>query len=93
VRRRAFIKLIAGSATAWSFAARAQPVARMRRIGILLFSKQDLAIIKPLLQGLQALGCIEGKTVTIEYRDAEGSYERLPQAADELVHLNPDVIF
>lgn len=92
MRRRDFIQIIAGSAT-WPLAVRAQQVARKRRIGILLFSKEDLPIISPFLQGLQALGHIDGKTVIVEYRDAEGSYERLPEAADELVRLNPDVIF
>jgi putative ABC transport system substrate-binding protein len=49
--------------------------------------------IGPFLQGLEALGYVDGKTVAIEYRDAAGKYERVPELADELVRLNPDVIF
>jgi putative ABC transport system substrate-binding protein len=40
-----------------------------------------------------ALGYVEGKTVAIEYRDAEGNYDRLAELANELVRANPDVIF
>ena len=65
----------------------------MRRIGVLLLTKQDQTIISPFLRGLEALGYVDGKTVVIGYRTAEGSYERIPAAANELVRLNPDVIF
>jgi putative ABC transport system substrate-binding protein len=65
----------------------------MRRIAVLLFAKQEQANIVPLLRELEALGYIDGKTITVEYRDAEGEYERLPLAANELVRLNPDLIF
>src|SRR5262249_22112794 len=92
MRRRELIGLIAGAA-AWPLSARAQPPERIRRIGILLFAQQDRAVIRPCLEELQALGYIEGKTVAIEYRDAQGDYDRLPQLAAELVHLGPDVIF
>src|SRR5262245_10247460 len=72
---------------------RAQPSARQRRVGILLFSDDDNAVIRPFLQGLEALGYVERTTVAIDYRNAEGKYERLPEMAAELVRLNPDVIF
>ena len=45
-----------------------------------------------LLEGLRELGYVEGKNVTIEYRDAEGNSERLAALAGELVALKPDVI-
>ena len=59
---------------------------------------QDRAIISPFLAGLEALGYVDGKTIAIDYRDGGdrdggGNYERLPEAAEELVRLNPDVIF
>jgi putative tryptophan/tyrosine transport system substrate-binding protein len=92
MRRRDFIALV-GGATAWPLAARAQQPARMPRIGILLFSEQDRAVIDPMLRGLEALGYIDGKTVTIVYRSFEGEFERLPKVIDELIRLNPDVIF
>jgi putative ABC transport system substrate-binding protein len=92
MRRREVIKLI-GSAATWPLAARAQQSVRMRRIGILLYAKEDRVIISPVFGALESLGYIDGKTVTIEYRDAGGLYERLQGAANELVRLQPDVIF
>jgi putative ABC transport system substrate-binding protein len=53
----------------------------------------DRTFIQPCLQELQALGYVDGKTVAIEFRDAEGKFERLPELAAQLVHLDPDVIF
>ena len=92
MRRREFITLVGGAA-AWSLAAHAQQPERMRRMGILLFTEQDREAIKPCLHELEALGYVDGKTVTIEYRDAQGKYERLPELAAELVKLSPDVIY
>jgi putative tryptophan/tyrosine transport system substrate-binding protein len=91
MRRRDFIKGIVGSAATWPLAARAQQTPRMRQIGVLLLAKQDQTIISPFLRGLEALGYVDGKTIVIEYRTAEGNYERLAEAASELVALNPDV--
>jgi putative ABC transport system substrate-binding protein len=65
----------------------------MRRIGVLLFAAEDRAAINPFLGGLEALGYIDGKTIAIAYREAAGNYERAPDLANELVRLNPDVIF
>jgi putative ABC transport system substrate-binding protein len=93
MKRRDFIALCGGAAMGWPLAARAQSLGRMRRIGILLFAGREQEGIGPFLQGLEALGYIDGKTVAIEYRDAAGKYERVPELADELVRLNPDVIF
>jgi putative ABC transport system substrate-binding protein len=93
VKRREFITLIGTAAAAWPLAARAQQPKRIRHIGILLFAEQDRAIIRPCLQELQTLGYVDGKSVAIDYRDAEGRYERLPELAAELVRLNPDVIY
>ncbi len=63
------------------------------RIGFLLFNTPQAEPIGPLLQGLQAMGYVDGKTVAIEYRFAEGRHERLPDLAAQLVQLKPDVIF
>ena len=98
MKRRDFIALLSSMACAWPLTAQAQQAARRRRIGILLFAGQDRAIISPFLAGLEALGYIDGKTIAIDYRDGGdhdggGNYERLPEAAEELVRLNPDVIF
>lgn len=93
IPRRAFMAVIAGGLLGAPLAAEAQRPDRIRRIGILLFSQQDLAVITPCLQELKALGYVAGKTIAMEYRDAEGKYERLAGLAVELVRLGPDVIF
>ena len=91
MKRRDFISFVGGAAaTAWPLAARAQQAKRMPKVGILLFAQADLAVIDPFVRGLEALGYVDGKTVSLEYRDAGGNYERLPRLADELVRLNPD---
>jgi len=93
MKRRDFISFVGGAAaTAWPLAARAQQAKRMPKVGILLFAQADLAVIDPFVRGLETLGYVDGKTVSLEYRDAGGNYERLPRLADELVRLNPDVI-
>jgi putative ABC transport system substrate-binding protein len=77
MRRREFITLLGGAAAAvWPLAARAQQSERLRRIGVLRFSKQEEIVINSLLRGLQMLGYVDGKSVVIEYRDPEGNYER-----------------
>jgi putative ABC transport system substrate-binding protein len=83
MKRRDFMTLVGGAAAAWPLAARAQQAKRIPRIGILLFAKADLAVIDPLLRGLETLGYVDGKTVSLEYRDAGGNYERASQLADE----------
>ena len=93
IGRRELLVAVGSAAAAWPIGARAQQSVRVRRIGILLYSQQELPVIRPCLQELETLGYVDGKTVAIEYRDAEGKYERLPPLAAELVRLNPDVIF
>ena len=73
-----------------TFAGEAQPVGKGRRIGYLTVgpSQPD----EELERALRNLGWIKGQNLVIEYRWAEGKYERLPALADELVRLNVDVI-
>ena len=92
MRRREFIGLIGGMA-AWPIAAQAQQPRKMPRLAILLFNSPQLEPIGPLLRGLQTLGYVDGKSIVIDYRYAEGMAERLPSLASELVQLKPDVIF
>jgi len=66
IKRRDFIALCGGAAVGWPLTARAQPAGRMRRIGILLLAGREQEGISPFLQGLEALGYIDGKTVAIE---------------------------
>jgi putative ABC transport system substrate-binding protein len=75
------------------FAAATAQGGNVPRIGVLLFDSPRSEPIGPLLQGLDAMGYVDGKTSVIEYRFAEGKPERLPELAAQLVQLRPDVIF
>jgi ABC-type uncharacterized transport system substrate-binding protein len=85
VKRRAFITLLGGAA-AWPLAARAQQPA-MPVIGVLsslpqTFAQHQLATFE---RGLGETGYVQGRNVAIEYRFADGQYDRLPAMASELV--------
>lgn len=92
MKRRDVIGIFGGTALMSSLGARAQRPG-VPRIGFLLFNSPETDPIAPLLEGLQALGYVDGKTLAIEYRFAEGKAERLPGLAAELVQLKPEVIF
>jgi putative tryptophan/tyrosine transport system substrate-binding protein len=93
MKRRRFIGAMAGALLSMRFAAATAQVGHVPRIGFLLFNSPGTEPIGPLLQGLEAMGYVPGKTVAIAYRFAEGKPERLPDLAAELVQLKPDVIF
>ena len=93
MKRRAFITLVGGAA-AWPFAARAQQVAKRPTIGF-LGTNTPLAQERwtaAFVQRLHELGWIEGQTVAIEYRWAEGRTERFAELATELIRLKVDII-
>jgi len=91
--RRRFMGAIAGSLLAAPHAAEAQQAAKVARLGFLAL---NLAANPPLpeafRQGLRDLGHVEGRNVVIEYRDAEGKYDRFPALAAELVAIKVEVI-
>jgi putative tryptophan/tyrosine transport system substrate-binding protein len=91
VRRRDFITVIAGAATAWPLAARAQNAARIARIGY-LNSLSSPSADAALVEGLQDLGWIEGKNLLIERRICPGDAECLRKSAAELTELKVDII-
>jgi ABC-type uncharacterized transport system substrate-binding protein len=74
--------------------AEAQQAKKVPRIGLLSArsSSSESTRTEAFRQGLQELGYVEGKNIVIEYRYAEGKFERLPDLAAELVRLNVDVI-
>jgi putative ABC transport system substrate-binding protein len=93
MRRRDFIKVIASSAAAWPLAARAQQKA-IPIVGFINSAspKPYAPNVEGFLQGLKDAGYIEGRNVSIEYRWAEGQYDRLPAMAAELVRRDVTVI-
>jgi putative ABC transport system substrate-binding protein len=92
VRRRDFVKVIAGSAATWPLALRAQQARKVRSIGYLKPNTELSARGYIFVQGLRELGYVDGKNIIIEYRFAGGKFKRLPALAMELVRRNVDVI-
>ena len=85
MRRREFITLLGGSAAAWPLSARAQQPAKLPTVGFLGAGTPSTYSQWAFRQGLDEAGYVEGRNVTIEYRWAEGQYDRLPAMATELV--------
>jgi ABC-type uncharacterized transport system substrate-binding protein len=94
VKRREFITLLGGAAVAWPLAARAQQAGKLPTIG---FLGQTTASVQSqwtaaFLQRLRELGWEEGRTISIEYRWAEGHFERFAEIATEFADRKVDVI-
>jgi putative tryptophan/tyrosine transport system substrate-binding protein len=72
----------------------AQQAKKVPRVGVLWLYSPAIAspFAEAFRQGLRELGYVEGKSIVIEYRHAEGKYDRLPSLAAELVRLNVDII-
>ncbi len=71
---------------------RAQPAGKVYRIGYLASGSPASGLHEALVQGLRDLGWSEGKNIVIDFRFAQGRFERMPDLAAELVRLEPDLI-
>jgi putative ABC transport system substrate-binding protein len=92
MRRRQFITLLGGAA-AWPLAARAQKSGKIARIGYLSSANpRSMPTFQAFEQRLRELGYFEGQNIVIEYRNAEGEIDRLPDLAADLVRLDVNVI-
>src|SRR5512136_3050362 len=95
MRRRDFIKATVGAIIAWPFAAHSQQRA-MPVIGFLHGGSADPTsngpLVQPFREGLAQFGYVEGRNLAIEFRWAEGHYDRLPELAADLVRRQVAVI-
>jgi len=96
MRRRDFIKVVAGSAMTWPLVARAQQGEHVRRIGVLMALTTDdpeaPALVGAFSQGLAEAGWIIGRNARIDYRWYQGNAEAARTYAAELLALTPDII-
>jgi putative tryptophan/tyrosine transport system substrate-binding protein len=95
IRRRDLITLLGRAAAVWPVSARAQPPGRRPLIAYLAGASSTSAFASTapsLLKGLRDLGYVEGRDFDIIYRFADGHMERLPELADQVVRLKPDII-
>src|SRR5262245_5385453 len=95
IGRRKFLATLGGAAAAWPVAARAQQPAKVARIGYLvtgsLESPEARATLDAFRQGLRERGYVEGQSIVIEYRSADGKIERFPSLANDLASLKLDL--
>ena len=94
MERRAFLGTLAGGLLAAPSTGDAQPAGKVYRVGYLTAGSisANPRVLEAFRQGLRDLGWVEGRNVVIEYRSAEGRFDRLPDLAAELVRLKVDVI-
>jgi len=96
MKRREFITLLGGAATAWPLAARAQQGERVRRTGVLMSTAvddpQDPARLAAFARGLQELGWTIGRNLRIDYRWGASSPDNTRKYAADLAALAPDVM-
>jgi putative ABC transport system substrate-binding protein len=92
MRRRDFIKVIAGSAATWPLRARAQQVDRVWRVTVIGAVSPLPAYLSAFSEALQQRGWTEGKNLSIDVRWPKGSFAQEPGLISEVLHSNVDVI-
>jgi len=96
MRRRDFVKAIAGSTAFWPLAIRAQQAEKVRRVGVLMglseSNPEHRNLLAAFLEELVRLGWVDGRTVRIEQRWTDGDLKRASAFATELIAAQPDVI-
>ena len=101
MKRRDFLKAIGGATAVWPIGAQAQQPTKVHRVAFIATNSpvSQLAGADPinpgargLVQGMRALGYVEGKNLAFEWRSAEGRFERFADIIRELLSLNVDVI-
>jgi len=94
MRRREFITFLGGAAAAWPLAARAQQASKLATIGLIgpTVETVDRPRIAAFARRLGELGWVDGRNVKVEYRTADGIFERAGEFAAEFVRMKVDVI-
>jgi putative ABC transport system substrate-binding protein len=95
MRRRDFITLVAGTAAGWPLRARAQQSKALPRVGVLWHAgsaEEEAIYLGEFLEGLRALGYVDGKTILLEHRFPNEMPERFTALGAELAALKPDVL-
>jgi putative ABC transport system substrate-binding protein len=92
MERRIFIATLAGGLMAVPLKLPAQPRSRVARVGFLTAGSASINVRRPFLQGMRELGLVEGQDFSVDWRFAEGKYERLADLGAELVRRNVNVI-
>jgi putative ABC transport system substrate-binding protein len=93
MQRRQFMTLLGGSAAAWPLVALAQVASKQPVVAVL--SGVARKVNSPLVafeRGMQELGYVDGQNIHIDYRYADGKFDRLAELAGELIRLSPNVI-
>ena len=94
MRRREFIRLFSSTTVAWPLAARAQQAGKVHRIGFLgsATARGSAKAVESFRAGLREVGYVEGRNIGIEFRWAEGNYDRLSDLVADLIATNVDVL-
>ncbi len=94
LKRRQFISLLGGAAATWPLVARARQPGKIAKIGFLgsASASGSAGPVEALRMGLRERGYHEGQNINIQFRWAEGNYDRLPSLVAELIRLDVDVL-